>query len=448
MGLWHNPRLLALVANGLIGLAVVILLGAASGWLISQPYFELRHVQLGAAPGSAMRHVNKDTLIETVRQAPSGNFFTVDMNTIKEVVQQVPWVRKATVRRLWPDTLVVMIEEHRAAALWEDSRLVSVYGELFSANLDEAVEDGPLPQLGGPDGSEHEVMSRFQEIQAVVSPLGVQPVAVNLSARLAWTAKLDDGTELLIGKDRGVPIAERIGRWVESYPLVTERMQRLASVIDLRYPNGYAVRSLEMLADAFSAEALADEPRADDQPTAVMAALTTGSATKSKKARESRPTVKTALATPSSKAASAKAAARAKAKAKAKAKARANAKAKARANAKAKAQAKAKAKAIAAAKAKAKTNAARAAASRKKTATADKRTIAEIRRAATRKAAARDAARSRAAAKARLKARGKQSRVDDWQIQPSQLIQTTRLFAHTGVVSGPDYQFNKYWAGA
>ncbi len=259
MGLWHNPRLLALAANMLLGLGLMLGLFAALSWVASRPYFELRQVQLGPAPGSALRHVNKPTLVEAVRRAPAGNFFTVDMNDIKEAVQEVPWVRKATVRRLWPDTLVVSIEEHRAAALWEDSRLVSVYGELFSANLDEAIEDGPLPQLGGPDGTEDEVMARYIEMKSIVEPLGVSPVAVNLSARRAWTAKLDDGTELLIGKDKGVPIADRLARWAESYPLVTERMQRQASVIDLRYPNGYAVRSLALLADARSIDEMVDD---------------------------------------------------------------------------------------------------------------------------------------------------------------------------------------------
>lgn len=270
MGLWHNARLLALLANTLIMAAVLGLLAATLSWVIAQPYFELHHVQLGAAPGSALRHVNKPGLVESVQKAPSGNFFTVDMNGIKAAVKEVPWVRNATVRRLWPDTLVVMLEEHRAAALWEDSRLVNVYGELFTANLDEAVEDGPLPQLGGPDGSELEVLRRYQEIQTLVEPLGVPVVAVNLSARLAWTVKMDDGTELLVGKNIGVPIADRISRWVESYPLVTERMQRQASVIDLRYPNGYAVRSLALLSDPGGLDSLVDLAIEEDNHAAVV----------------------------------------------------------------------------------------------------------------------------------------------------------------------------------
>jgi len=397
-GLWHNIRLLGFATNALIVVALLAMLTASLGWLVSLPYFELRHVQIGSAPGSALRHVNQPTLIDSVRRAPSGNFFTVDMTQVKETVEEVPWVRKATVRRLWPDTLVVMIEEHRAAALWEDSRLVSVYGELFTANLDEAIEDGPLPQLGGPDGTEHEVMSRFVELRQLVEPLDLEPVAVTLSARRAWTAKLDDGTELLIGKTRGVPIEERVKRWVESYPLVTERMQRLASVIDLRYPNGYTVRSLELLADAYSPDTLIESVALrSSESSAVLGARESAVAAPAVAAPVSKPKSKVSPKKPASKT-------KAKTKTKTKAKALAAAKkAKATQLAKAKQssrQTKRKNATHQSQKAKSRPSERRVKLGKKPTAAELK----EIRRAATRRAAARHAARARKEAATRRKA--------------------------------------------
>ncbi len=270
MRLWHDSRFLSIAANLLLLLALGGLAHSALGWFGRQPYFEIRQVQIGALPGSALRHVNQPALYKTIRSVSYGNFFSIDMQGLKERVETVPWVRHATVRRLWPDTLVVQIEEHRPAALWQDGRLISIYGELFAANLDEAEEDRPLPQLGGPAGTEKEVIKRYTELRNLLEPLRLEPVAVSLSMRRAWTAKLDDGTELLLGRDRDVtgtervPVAERVARWVESYPLVTERLQRLASIIDLRYPNGYTVRSLDQLAEAFSIDDLITDATARD----------------------------------------------------------------------------------------------------------------------------------------------------------------------------------------
>ena len=39
-----------------------------------------------------------------------------------QAFEAVPWVRRAVVRRVWPDRLAVRLEEHRAAALWEGMR--------------------------------------------------------------------------------------------------------------------------------------------------------------------------------------------------------------------------------------------------------------------------------------------------------------------------------------
>ena len=71
----------------------------------------------------------------------------------------------------------------------------------------------------------------------------------SLSSRHAWSAQLDDGTRLVIGREQGVALAERVSRWVAAYPMVRERLNRRAEVVDLRYPNGFALRSLSKLGD-------------------------------------------------------------------------------------------------------------------------------------------------------------------------------------------------------
>jgi len=47
-----------------------------------------------------------------------GNFFSINLQRARAAFESVPWVRRATVRRVWPDRLAVSLEEHRAAALW------------------------------------------------------------------------------------------------------------------------------------------------------------------------------------------------------------------------------------------------------------------------------------------------------------------------------------------
>jgi cell division protein FtsQ len=243
MNPWHDVRTLHATANALLALALLVVLGAGAAWVVKRPMFNLRAVSIEAVEGGRLRHVSTPLLRHSALHRVSGNFFTVDLEAVRAGFESVPWVRRATVRRIWPDRLVVSIEEHRSMALWGDGRLLNTFGELFSANLAEAEEDGPLPEFAGPAGSEQLVATRFDELVKWLGPLGRRPEAVMLSSRYAWSTRLDDGTTLLLGREQGLPIEQRVARWVSVYPRVQARLEKRADVVDLRYPNGFAVRS-------------------------------------------------------------------------------------------------------------------------------------------------------------------------------------------------------------
>ena len=117
--------------------------------------------------------------------------------------EAVPWVRRATVRREWPNQLIVTLEEHEPLGTWgEDGRLLSVKGDVFTANLAEAEEDGELPEFDGPPGSEKEVLARFRELRAWFAPIKLAPESLQLSSRYAWTVKLDNGMNVELGREQ------------------------------------------------------------------------------------------------------------------------------------------------------------------------------------------------------------------------------------------------------
>ena len=148
---------------------------------------------------------------------------------MRAAFEAVPWVRRATVRRIWPNRLVVGIEEHRAIALWGDGRLVNTFGELFTANLAEAEEDGPLPELAGPPASEQVVLARYRELERWLAPLGRKPESVQLSLALQAlrTAVLGGERDLPALEQRAMAtLAER--GWQPDYLTVRRRADLLA----------------------------------------------------------------------------------------------------------------------------------------------------------------------------------------------------------------------------
>ena len=69
-----------------------------------------------------------------------------------------------------------------------------------------------------------------------------------LSQRQSWQARLSNGLTVQLGRDSEKdPVHERLARFVEVYPRTLGRMSRRFDYVDLRYPNGFALRVPEIL---------------------------------------------------------------------------------------------------------------------------------------------------------------------------------------------------------
>jgi cell division protein FtsQ len=241
---WHDVRLLNATANGLMAAACIALAVAAVAWVVQRPAFALQAVVVEpSVSAQPLQHVNRALLESAGASRLHGNFFTVDLGAVRDSFEQVPWVRRAQVRRIWPNTLRVGIEEHQPLAIWHDGRLVNRQGELFAANAAQAEAEGALLEFSGPPGSEAEVTRRWHSLREQLAPLSVAPEAMTLSSRWAWSARLDNGTVLLLGREQGMPIDERVARWVAAAPTVQTRLNREIASVDLRYQNGFAMRA-------------------------------------------------------------------------------------------------------------------------------------------------------------------------------------------------------------
>jgi cell division protein FtsQ len=240
--MWQDVRALNASANGII--AAVVLACVASGvwWVSQRPMFTLRSVRVESMYAMELKRVSELTLRAGVIGKFKGNFFTANLEQVRVAFESVPWVRRATVRREWPDQLIVAIEEHEPLGTWgEDGRLLSVKGDVFTANLAEAEEDHALPAFDGPEGSEKDVLARFGQLRTMFAPVKLTPEALSLSSRYAWTVKLDNGMQVALGREVDHnTMRERVQRLVKIYPQLAARVPDIET-IDMRYQNGLAL---------------------------------------------------------------------------------------------------------------------------------------------------------------------------------------------------------------
>lgn len=243
--MWQDIKMLNATANALFGLFVLALFGAGLWWLAQRPMFALKTIRVVSAESGKLHHVNRLTIRDTAIPRIKGNFFTANLDTVRAAFESVPWVRKATVRREWPDSLIIAVEEHEALGTWGDNgRLLSVQGDVFTANLAEAEDDHELVELTGPEGSEKEVLARYLALRAWFAPIKLVPEAVQLSSRYAWSVKLSNGMALELGREQNAAtLKQRVDRLIGVYPQLVEQLQDRIESVDMRYPNGLALKA-------------------------------------------------------------------------------------------------------------------------------------------------------------------------------------------------------------
>jgi cell division protein FtsQ len=223
-------RLIAWVlALTLLALPVVALL---NGWFASERW-PLRSLEIQAE----FERVGAQQIRASVEPHLERGFFAVDLNQVRRVVEQIPWVEHAEVRKRWPDVLELRVVEHQAVALWGDDRLLSRSGELFA--VPGAGELQGLLRLSGPEGRQQEVMAFAAYAQRVFSGSGFTVVELQLSGRGSWRLRLSQGQWVTLGRERP---QERLARFASALPALLERHSAGFVSADLRYSNGFALR--------------------------------------------------------------------------------------------------------------------------------------------------------------------------------------------------------------
>ncbi|WP_028455650.1 cell division protein FtsQ/DivIB [Chitinilyticum litopenaei] len=228
--MWDKPQLLLWLANLLTALAVLLLFYSLLFLAVHSPLFPVKSIKVDGN----LEHITRQQLQYVVKNELKGTFFTLNLDKTRQAFEKLPWVRKVEVRRRWPDRLEVNIEEHRAIARWGTVGLLNQYGERF-----DAASNDVLPVLEGPEGTEKEVVDGYLALNAALQPLGKKATHLWLSERRAWRIQLDKQLIVEVGRDNA---RERVQRFVAAYPHSLARLQQPFEYVDLRYPNGFAVR--------------------------------------------------------------------------------------------------------------------------------------------------------------------------------------------------------------
>lgn len=237
-----DVRLMTTASHVLAVFMAVLCLGAVGTWLVRHPVWAVDGISVDGDVSHQNAVTLRAQLASQLRVALAPGFLTLDLQRVRQLFESAPWVRQAVVQREFPNRLRVTLMEHEVAAWWGQNgsgRLLSRLGEVFEATPDDG--EG-LPELDGPDEQAPMVWQVYQQLQAQFEPLGMGIVRLELDPRGSWRLVLDSGARIELGRGSVDELLTRAQRLTGTLTQMTQRYPGAVETVDLRYPNGYALR--------------------------------------------------------------------------------------------------------------------------------------------------------------------------------------------------------------
>jgi cell division protein FtsQ len=217
--------------------------------------WQLRHFEPAAlfpiervAIEGNFKNLTGDAMQKRVVAVLQGGYFSVNLDVIRDALLQMPWVDDVSIRRDWPPSLDIRVTEKQAVAYWGSDSLISNKGELFTPP--SFSHQMHMPQLDGPDQLHKTVWQFAAEVSSQLIKLGMHAEKVTLDDRRAWRVYVvRDGTDEQQKNDLieinfgSADTEQRLKRFLRVFAMKKAPSLNNIQEIDMRYPNGFALRS-------------------------------------------------------------------------------------------------------------------------------------------------------------------------------------------------------------
>jgi cell division protein FtsQ len=182
------------------------------------------------------QYLGKEEVKTVLMPLVMNGIFDADMQKIQVTVAQLPWVKNAVVERVWPDTIDIKVNERKAYVRWGKKGLLTENGELFMPNNVDQFKS--LLLIEGPKQQEAKMLEIMKGVRTALEDQSLELAEFKVNDRETWEIKLKTGLEILLGRTGQL---KKLQRFLDTMPILGQEKIAAMQVVDLRYPNGYAV---------------------------------------------------------------------------------------------------------------------------------------------------------------------------------------------------------------
>jgi cell division septal protein FtsQ len=209
---------------------------SAVTFLTTDSRFEVQKINV-----SGLKRVDENQVLAKARFEVGTNVFRVNLDKIRERVEELPWVRYAIVERVVPDKIIIKIIEREAIGL------ARIKGEIFQFDGDakilepDSLSASSFPILDGlrpndPKGNLEKVEA-YRKVLDDIGPAALSEVHIN-DAREVTIVSASDPLLVNLGP------ADFRARWVKYLQFKPQIQQQFPQAVrvDLRFKNQVIIR--------------------------------------------------------------------------------------------------------------------------------------------------------------------------------------------------------------
>jgi cell division protein FtsQ len=233
----------AVVVDSILGLLLIYFV------FLHGPYFNLQQLDV-----TGNRRLSRAEVFEASEIEPGTNILTVDLNLIAGRLKRHPWIRSATVHRVFPGQLIIEIEERAPRAILAAEKLYYVddRGEFFTRVLPGDSVEYPLfcgfnaQNLKSSPAEVKDFLRQGLELLDLVDRTGSglelgEVTEVRLELDDGFTLKTESGRVIVLGKGK---FERKLQRYVRLKTFLARRGEwQNAHIINLDFEDRALVRS-------------------------------------------------------------------------------------------------------------------------------------------------------------------------------------------------------------
>ncbi|MBN8647204.1 MAG: cell division protein FtsQ/DivIB [Caulobacterales bacterium] len=176
--------------------------------------------------------------------------FNVEPKTIRERIMVLPWVQDVIVRRLWPQSVQIIVTPRKANALWQDNgtlELIDPEGKKLGPADPESAKNLPLVIGENAGIAAPEI---FEEIAKRPQVASHTHALIRVEQR-RWNIRLKTGGVILLPQDNYTNSLDNLEQLQAQYKLLDRDFARL----DVRKPGQLILRPKEIVTRAEAPDA-------------------------------------------------------------------------------------------------------------------------------------------------------------------------------------------------